>query len=92
MLHSSSRLVRFASALILTGSIAVGQMSGNYTIDAKGSCWSTFYFDGLYTRYDLESMEGEYGQITLHVRSSDLGPGEYEDVGAWRRVIVGDPV
>ena len=61
-------------------------------LDVKGSCWSTFYFDGNYHESDLEEMEGDFGQITLHVRSSSLGVGEHEGIGTWRKVIVGDPV
>jgi RNA polymerase sigma-70 factor (ECF subfamily) len=64
------------------------------TLDAKGSCWSTLYLDGTYTTarlIELSEGEGDMHQMTLHVRTSDLPDGEYEDVGSWRRVIVGDP-
>lgn len=34
---------------------------------------------------------GDFHQITLHVRESDdLAIGEYENIGTWRKVIVGD--
>ena len=62
------------------------------TLDMRGSCWSTFYFDGDYPSYVLEEMEGDFRQVTLHVRTSDLPRGEHEKIGTWRKVIVGAPV
>tara|TARA_R110002096_G_scaffold33456_2_gene96692 strand:+ start:14041 stop:15606 length:1566 start_codon:yes stop_codon:yes gene_type:complete len=70
-----------------------GQITGS--IDASGSCWSTLYLDGFYSEWQLEEMSkasGDFDQITLHLRSSDLRDGEHEGVGDWRNVIVGDPV
>ena len=72
----------------------------NGTIDANGSCWCTLYFDGEYSAAALAKMSparggarGDLHQITLHVRESDdLAAGEHEDIGSWRKVIVGDPV
>jgi hypothetical protein len=69
------------------------------TIDANGSCWCTLYFDGKYSAKKLAAMSpaqgagGDFHQITLHIRESDdLDAGEHENVGSWRKVIVGDPV
>ena len=68
------------------------------TIDADGSCWCTLYFDGKYTAAELTKMapaaraRGDFHQITLHVRESDLAAGEHKNIGSWRNVIVGDPV
>ena len=66
------------------------------TIDADGSCWSTLYFDGEYSRAalaDMSSPDGDFDQITLHVRESDdLAVGEHKNVGTWRKVIVGDQI
>ncbi|MEE9391949.1 MAG: RNA polymerase sigma factor [Planctomycetota bacterium] len=61
-------------------------------LDAKGSCWSTFYFDGHHSQAELAAMGGSFKSITLHVKSSDLKPGTYENIGSWRKVIVGDDV
>lgn len=62
------------------------------TLDAMGSCWCTFYFDGYHSKQDLASLPGDRGQITLHVRSSDLPAGTHKKVGSWREVIVADKV
>jgi len=68
------------------------------TIDADGSCWCTLYFDGNYSAEKLAAMSparparGDFHQITLHVRESDdLAVGEHQNIGSWRKVIVGDP-
>lgn len=66
-----------------------GRMLG--TLDMKGSCWSTFYFQSFLSRADLERFEGT-GQVTLHLRISDLEPGRHTGIGKWREVIVGDPL
>lgn len=66
-----------------------GRMLG--TLDLKGSCWSTFYFQSFLGRADLERLKGSK-QVTLHLRVSDLAPGRHTDIGQWREVIVGDPV
>ena len=65
-----------------------GRMLGR--LDAKGSCWCTFYLDGHYTQADLAAFVGDLSQITVHVRTSDLPEGGHEDIGTWRKVIVGD--
>lgn len=66
-----------------------GRMLG--TLDLEGSCWSTFYFQSFLGRADLERLEGT-GQVTLHLRTSDLAPGRHTGIGKWREVIVGDPL
>lgn len=77
-----------------TDMLIQGPITG--TIDANGSCWSTLYFDGKYSKAELEAMSpakgrGDFQQLTLHVKASeDLAIGEYENVGTWRKVIVGD--
>lgn len=70
-----------------------GRITG--TLDAKGSCWSTVYLDGTYTEaelIDLSERAADMDQITLHVRVADLADGEHEEIGTWRKVIVGDPI
>lgn len=59
-------------------------------LDTRSSGWCDFWFDGYWTRADLEALGKEAGQVTLHVRSSDLPIGEHEGFGGWRRVIVGE--
>lgn len=61
-------------------------------LDTTNSGWCDFYFDGYYDRATLEEMGDDRDQITLHVRNSDLAPGEHGDIGTWRKVIVGDPL
>ena len=80
-----------------TDMLIQGPITG--TIDAKGSCWCTLYFAGKYSKAELAKLSpasrtpGDFHQITLHVRESDdLAAGEYENIGSWRKVIVGDPV
>lgn len=62
------------------------------TIDVKGSCWSTLYLQSFVSRAELEAMPGDFHAITLHLAASDLAVGTHEDVGTWRKVLVGDPV
>ena len=61
-------------------------------LDAKGSCWSTFYFDGYYSQADLVDLGGSFSSVTLHVRESDLATGRHKKIGTWREVIVGQEV
>ncbi len=59
-------------------------------LDVEGSCWSTFFFDGYYSRAEIEQMPGD-NSVTLHVRDSDLEVGTtHRKIGTWREVIVGD--
>jgi hypothetical protein len=62
------------------------------TVDVQGACWSTFYFQGYWTREAIEAFGRGFGQVTLHVESSDLPVGKHEGVGSWRSVTVADPV
>ena len=67
-----------------------GRLRGK--IDPSGSCWSTFYFQGFRTRADVEAMEGDFHQVTLHLESSDMPEGKVTPVpGTWQEVVVGDP-
>ena len=77
--------VRSYTDLLLRGRV-LGEL------DTDGSGWCDFYFDGYYDRATLEALGDDRSQITLHVRSSDLAPGEYKGIGSWRNVIVGDPL
>ena len=43
-------------------------------------------------RAELEAMTGDFRQVTLHVRESDLAVGKHKDIGRWREVIVGDKI
>jgi len=65
-----------------------GRVTG--TLDAKGSCWSTFFFESYHSRLDLERLGGHFKSVTLHVKESDLAPGKHKGIGSWRYVIVGD--
>lgn len=59
-------------------------------LDTRSSGWCDFWFDGYWTAAELETLGKEAGQVTLHVRQSDLPIGEHEGFGGWRRVIVGE--
>ena len=86
-LAGTLRLRSYADILIR------GHITGS--LDVKGSCWSTVYLDDFYSESELIAMSqngSSMHQITLHVRSSDLPSGEYDDVGTWRHVIIDDPV
>ena len=62
-------------------------------IDPSGSCWSTLYLQGFWSRASVEAIEGSFSQFTLHVQSSEMPVGKVEGkVGPWREVIVADPV
>lgn len=58
-------------------------------VDATGSCWSTLYLESFMSKADLVAMQGD-SSVTVHLRLSDLAPGEYKKIGAWRSVVVGD--
>lgn len=60
------------------GTIRAGEGSGD------------FWFDGYWTRAELERLGTDAHRITLHVRESDLPKGEHEGFGGWRKVIVGE--
>lgn len=61
-------------------------------IDPTGACWSTFWFAGTHFRSAVEGMEGNFGQVTLHVEASDAPQGKVDPpLGSWREVIVADP-
>jgi len=60
-------------------------------IDPSGS--GTLYLQGFWSRRDVEAIEGQFSQFTLHVQSSDMPIGKVEGkVGSWQEVIVADPV
>ena len=60
-------------------------------LEAKGSCWSTFYFESYHSRAELERLGKDCRSVTLHVKESDLPQGK-QKVGGWRNVIVGGDV
>ncbi|MCZ6573353.1 MAG: polymer-forming cytoskeletal protein [Planctomycetota bacterium] len=67
-----------------------GRIRGN--LDAKGSCWSTFYLESPILQAELEALPSNFRSVTLHVRECDLPPGKHKKIGTWREVIVGDPI
>ncbi len=88
-LTGTIKLRSYANALIR------GPFRGK--LDAKGSCWSTLYLDGMHLEHELldlcsENASGDFDQITVHVRMSNLADGEHENIGTWRKVIVNDPI
>jgi hypothetical protein len=66
-----------------------GRIDGK--IEFERGNWSEFWFDGFRSRAEIESLPGQWGAVTLHLRESDLGPGKHESVGSWRAVHVAEP-
>lgn len=83
-LHGTIKVRTYTTILIR------GRILGKF--DMKGSCWSTWYFETPISRTELEQMEGDFHQVTLHVKQSDLALGKHKKIGRWREVIVGDKI
>jgi hypothetical protein len=58
-------------------------------LDLSAANHANLVLAGTWNREDVLRLPTPGDQCRLHVRSSDLGPGEHTDVGAWQAVVVG---